>query len=297
MQLRLNPAHPLCQPSRNLVFASFGTGHGGQVLDLSDRPSHGVILDNHAVPIVSRSLQSVRPPGFPADFNPLTFRNTDTVSACVQFGNVTKVTSLTDNFTVAMWTRPFDLSSGYQIALNTSSTGYPRGWNIQPTNLGDGSLFPVNAWGVQFIETNGVESPRVANLPQLALAQWHLLCFSCSFPTVSLYTNGQGTPIAYAPSSGGFASGQNLTFGGLDGGPTYPARSDIGPVLIWGSVLSADDIALLYRDTWGMVTRGTPLALRVAASAPAAQAGGGIRRRIPFAGRFRPGMFRSLGGL
>ena len=29
--------------------------------------------------------------------------------------------------------------------------------------------------------------------------------------------------------------------------------------MVWGTRLSADDIALLYRDTWGMVTRNSLL--------------------------------------
>ena len=291
MQLRLNPAHPLCQPSRNLVFAAFGTGAGGQVLDLADRPTHGIIRDERAVPLVSRSLQSVRPPGFPADWQPLTMRNTDTAFSGVEFG-AGKVSAIVDDFTVAMWVRPYDLTTNYPIPISTG-IGAISGWLVLTSCLT--GEWPANAWGVS-MSSGGIEWLRVGSRT-LNLGEWNLVAFTFLYsrsPRLQLWLDGTLETLSYATADWGPSAGSRFTIGTFDNGTKYPARSDIGPSFVWNSVLSADDIALLYRDTWGMVTRGSNL-LRTA-STGATTTTTSSTTTLCYQGRTRFGLFSYLPG-
>ena len=259
MQLRLNPAHPLCADSRKLVFATFGTGAGGQVLDLADRPSHGVVAHASTVPSAIRTLSSRTPLGFPSDYQSLSMRSS---SPCaVSFGNPTKVTALTNNFSAAQWVRPWN--SVVTVGMRTTVDDV-NGWLIIPTYSGepftDGAMI-VNLYRNGLPYSMGTDTV-------VPVGEWSLLAFSWSTsgsPRIKCYVNGRQTGLTYdvshfIASEGGITASSQLNIGSQGISPPY---CDIGPAFVWGSVLSADDIALLYRDTWGMVTRSpAPVSLR-----------------------------------
>lgn len=238
MSLRLNPAHPLCQPSRNLVFASFGTGLGGQVLDLADSPQHGTIDHGGASQGVVRTLGSVAPPGFPSDFQSLAMRSA--AVSQVNFGNTTKVRNLTSGFTVALWWRPHDVASVVRLAgTSPGNAGFPVGWHLRHT--ANPSLEIYYADGVYAIPTTMIRAREWCHIA---------LTFGVNAVT-AVYVNGAlVSPTANNTDS--ILAGSVFWIGGDSG---VAALADFGPVCVWGSVLSADDVALLYRDTWGMVTR------------------------------------------
>ena len=243
MQLRLNRAHPLCLPSRNLVFATFGTGMGGQVLDLSDSPQHGVMSHASTRQTIHRSLQSEKIPGLPSDIPGLTFR--EALNAAVSFGNPTKVTALTGGLTVAMWVRPWSVSAD-SIALSTTVSNN-GGWAFCPSLTASGTPQSIG-----LISWNGFSTSYVSSNAVLPIRQWSLIAFNLSAASVQFFVNGAargGGGIDQDPTSG-----SNLTLGSY--GSTRP-NADIGPTFIWGSMLSADDVALLYKNTWGMVTLTT----------------------------------------
>ena len=290
MNLRLNTAHPLCQPSRNLAFATFGTGAGGQVLDLSDRPSHGVVGHASTVPSAIRTLSSRTPLGFPIDYQSLSMRSS---SPCVvSFGNPTNVTGLTDNFSAAQWVRPWNsvLTFGMGTTVNDVN-----GWLIIPTFTGepftDGAMI-VNLYRGASIYSMGTDA-------RVPVGEWSLLAFSWSTPgspRIKCYVNGRQTGLTYdvshfLASSGGMTASSQLNIGALGTNPSY---CDIGPSFVWNSVLSADDIALLYRDTWGMVTRGSNL-LRTA-STGATTTTTSSTTTLCYQGRTRFGLFSYLPG-
>ena len=250
MNLRLNPAHPLCQPSRNLVFATFGTGAGAQVLDLADQPSHGVIRDEFAIRQTVRSLQSTVPPGFPADYSALTFRNTSATFSGVEFGSTTKVSGVTDNFSVAIWVRPWAIG-GDCWPLSTGNNDAGGFSLLSSTGVGGRWAIVTNRPSIDGTVVNAIPVVR----------QWSLLCVTYTTsrnPRLSFFTNGAAGAIYQQDNSlPEIVPGSRLTIGRYDDGAggTQVGNCDIGPCLFWNSVLSPDDVALLYRDTWGMVTR------------------------------------------
>jgi len=272
MQLRLNPSHPLCSPSRNIVFATFGTGYGGRVDDLVEPRLTGVMQRQTASEQIVRSLVSNRPPGFPPDFHALASRGTETGTPGVVFSGSTKVTSLVDTFTVAAWVRPWSVNV-LQIPISTFDL--TNGWLLYSSNdaatPGTMVVYTVNG---------GQVSNWVFPYTQ-AVGEWVLLCFSFLFSDAQRmrgYANGRELSLSSSEYTDGVgASSTGLQVGGAAGySSTFKQQWDIGPCIVWGSVLSAADVALLYRDTFGMVTRPSPLALRMG-SAPAAQ----VRSRRP----------------
>jgi hypothetical protein len=273
MDLTLNRDHPLC--NRNLLFASFGTGHGGQVLDLSDRPSHGMIVDDSSLPSVGRSLQSVRPPGFPSDWEPLTFRS-PTAVAGVQFGNVAKVNSVTSGFTAACWVRQYWTGS-QTVAPFGTALEVTSGW-LFVSRVDSGASWMWLRYQSETVLISKTTTPVPTN-------QWTLLAVTfVSGSAPILYTNGVPSALSENTNNQSPVAGDRLNIGTYTNpynGPTsYPPNADIGPCLFWGSVLTADDVKRLYDDTWGMVTQETPLALRVAASAQGASTSGHTRRTL-----------------
>ena len=240
-QLRLNPAHPLCQPSRNLVFATFGTGAGGQVLDLADRPSHGYYHSGGVNPQLTRSIQSNRPPSVPADWQPLSIRGTASNQA-VQFTS-SKFSERNTNYTISLWFRPFHTSATPYRFLGIESNG--GGWRANNIN-GLGVTTRADDSDAGYYQTS--YAPTVG--------EWLLvtIVFGTSGP-VAMYANADQLSPIQNDNSGPPAS-DSLLVGSV---ASWAPNADIGPCMVWGTRLSADDIALLYRDTWGMVTRNSLL--------------------------------------
>lgn len=297
MDLTLNRDHPLC--NRNLLFATFGTGGGGQVLDLSDRPSHGTMVHGAATPQIIRSLTSDVPPGFPTDYQSLGVRSS--AAAYAEFNNPSKVTSLTTTITAAMWVRPYDLSTNHCVPLSLGIGG-TSGWSLLTSCRAGTGNWIDNAWGMSITSTSGGDNLRVSNIV-LPLSQWSLVAFTFgpTSPQVKLYTNGVQSGISFTTTDGNMSSGSYLRLGTYISGPNYPPRCDIGPTMIWGSVLTADEVALLYRDTWGMVSQermslpmmvaagATTTTTTLAASRPTL---GGRGFGSPYIGGYRPGFMR-----
>jgi hypothetical protein len=213
-----------------------------------------VIRDGYAVKRTERSLTSTQPPGFPADYAALTLRSQDTSQFTgIEFGNVAKVTELVNNFSVSMWMRPYDLTTDITVPIYTG-LGTARGWKLLGTcRTGP---WPTNAIGFVSV-IDDYESLRVTN-GVMAVGQWNLVSFAFSSSYVNkirIFLNGIRLGIVWDQYSDIPTPGDRLTIGTYDfAGTTYQPRSDIGPVMIWGSVLTDEDMALLYRDTWGMVS-------------------------------------------
>jgi hypothetical protein len=204
---------------------------------------------------------------------------------------VAKVTKVVSGFTAAVWVRPYWTGSELFVPFGTG-TEITSGWLIVGLSGGN---WQFNRYKPDVVLTiTDVTFPRY---------QWALLVVTFVAGEIGgpkLYTNGVLSANSFnnnlePPVE---ATALNIgTYTNVPGGVSYPPNADIGPCLFWGSVLSADDIALLYRDTWGMVTRPSPLALRMAAASPVADSGSsGLRRKIPFATRWPRGMFQSTGG-
>lgn len=298
MNLRLNPAHPLCQPSRNLVFATFGTGYGAQVLDLSPQPVHGVITHGATTTEVARTLTTGVPAGFPSDYECLAMRSSGLSQ--VSFGNPKKVTEVTDNFTVAAWVRPWSYAAS--VSLYTTVGNVSNGWCLIPTITAGGFL--SGAWVVNTFDSTTPRSWQSNSI--LTLGQWSLVAFSwqtsAGTPPIRMYTNGFLDSLYLQPPNSIITASNQFLIGAIS---TVPSYCDHGPAFVWGSVLSADDIALLYRDTWGMVTRaGISTASRVSASATTTTTTttttlaarrptlGGRGMGSPYIGGYRPGFLR-----
>lgn len=259
MQLRLNPSHPLCSPSRNLVFATFGTGYGAHVLDLSDSPSHGIMSHGGTVPTIHRTLQSDRPSGFPSDFQALNMSASAT--AAVSFGNPSKVTGLTSNFSAAMWFRPYGPNTNYSAGMRATSDEFSSGW-MTFTNFGALGGYTNYAWSMRANNGGGYYgTQQLVTNTALDANKWALMSFSWTNNAVTMYTNGVATTVTMMDADYGTigsitnpVSGNTFAIGSFQ---STPQRGDSGPVMVWGSALSASDHALLYRDTWGMVSRST----------------------------------------
>lgn len=255
MQLRLNPAHPLC--NRNLVFATYGTGYGSRVLNLAtstNHPSKGPHGDMHSGPNprAIRTMSSVLPPGAPSDTTVLALRDSVNAVSAVRFDPYSAIV-LVDNFTVAIWVRPWQLTT-YQVPIGTSVDGI-GGWNLYCSTDASTSY----KWQVYFYD--GTTAANIVVDDVATLGAWNLLVFtrqSSASPQHRFYRNGDlksvvGTPGAIGLTSNAYGA---LWLGGHDGwAGLFQNQCDIAAAFVWGSVLSAEEVALLYRDTWGMVTR------------------------------------------
>ena len=169
-----------------------------------------------------------------------------------------KVYNLTDNYTVAVWVRPWDVTSGYHVPVYTSYND-TNGWIFLTTFL-TGS-WTSYAWGANSYGNSGINTYVSSSV--LDLGKWSLCVMVHSYSAavngetgVVMFTNGVHSPRSYSP-----LVQVNLTGGNLKVGSYTPASStnyapacDLGPVMVWNTVLTNQDIALLYRDTWGMVS-------------------------------------------
>ena len=261
--LRLNLAHTLCQPNRNLVFATFGTGYGAQVLDLSDRPSHGTIKSSVGQPAMFKTLVSNQLSNVPTGMQYFAGRGQLLTSNLdrIDYGLPSKL-AITGDLTVAVWWRPhvrFN-SQGIPFTYGDASNG---GWAVHaPTSesrLGSSGTAWSFSWFNGSTEKQTIGQDQSANLK---LGDWCLLVATkvggSTQPT--LYFNGAADAAQATDSAGSTTA---ATSGQLQQGIwynasadlTYSCEGDFGPAFVWGSVLSAADVALLYRDTWGLVSR------------------------------------------
>lgn len=263
---RLNPAHSLCSPSRKLLFATFGTGYGAQVLDLADQPSHGTMQGNVSHKVV-RTLTSGNRGGFPSDYQSLLGVNFTGSSDYIDYGRPDKLASLTGPLTVAAWVRPFQTATRSTCLLSLGLAQNPGGgWNLSiPSTFVSGG---GTSWKV-INSTGGAttwQGTRSADRHQ-----WNLVVATqvagAALPT--LYLNGADDPLAdsgwtqIALTAPPAVATLKTGVVSVDGGSSYDYwDSYVGPAFIWGSVLSAADVALLYRDTFGMVQTQPPIALR-----------------------------------
>lgn len=258
MQLRLNHSHPLCLPSRNLLFATFGTGAGPTVEDLSSLPAVGVWSNANSASPLRRSLGSTAPGNLPSDYQALAFRESNT-SDRVSFGSPTKVTTSLSSLTVAAWVKRYNAAAAPYGVFHTWADTWGGqtidGWELLSSHNGYSisDKWSFHCW------KNTNHSYQSAN-DTVPTGSWQLLTVvydSAVGPT--FYRNGVAVATNAGSANALNANGQRqeLKIGRNNylSSESVAPESDIGPLFVWGSLLNAGDVKTLYEDTWGMVCR------------------------------------------
>ena len=272
-KLRLNLQHPLCKPDVDLRFCTFWTGTQW-IDDLVNDSYKGVIRAPHRqriLPVTTTESAG----NLPKHIGTLAMRSDVTHASeyvnfvePVGYVNPTRITSLVDGFTFACWIRPWAVGN-WQIPVACDNAARSAGW-LFVSQSGTGAPWSQGAPYIDSFGPSGVNSYVADHV--LALGVWTLVVCVFSMSGYNYYGdrgvcfNINGVPVARSYTS--LRESQNsgaeyFRVGTYYVNPTtYSPNCDMGPIMIWNSMLTYEQIALLYRDTWGMVQPEISPALR-----------------------------------